>query len=293
MSTVISEMLVRIAADTAQMRSEMKSAQNAVGGAVAGIKNTVLQLAAVVGGFNLAEKFVETADAVTLMDSRLKLAVGGGADFAKAQKDIYDISQRSNVGIQETTALYTKLYEPVKRLGGGVKENTAIVEAFAASLKIGGANTQEAASATLQFAQAMGSGKLNGDEFRAIAEASPRFMKALADGMNVPIESLKKMGSEGKLTADVVGNALMKSLGQLKSEMGTIPDTFGGAAQRFKNDVTLAIGELNSVAGTTLSLAGAVEEARKLIPAVKDELAGAFQAVAEWIERNREGLGEA
>jgi tape measure domain-containing protein len=286
-------MLVRIAADTAQMRSEMKSAQNAVGGAVAGIKNTVLQLAAVVGGFNLAEKFVETADAVTLMDSRLKLAVGGGADFAKAQKDIYDISQRSNVGIQETTALYTKLYEPVKRLGGGVKENTAIVEAFAASLKIGGANTQEAASATLQFAQAMGSGKLNGDEFRAIAEASPRFMKALADGMGVPIENLKKMGSEGKLTADVVGNALMKSLGQLRSEMGTIPDTFGGAAQRFKNDVTLAIGELNAAAGTTLGLAGAVEEARKLIPAVKDELAGAFQAVAEWIERNREGLGQA
>jgi hypothetical protein len=94
MSTVISEMLVRIAADTAGLRSEMNSAQNAVGGAVTGIKNTVLQLAAAVGGFNLAKQFIEVADAVTLMDARLKLAVGSGSDFAKAQKDIYEISQR-------------------------------------------------------------------------------------------------------------------------------------------------------------------------------------------------------
>jgi tape measure domain-containing protein len=286
-------MLVRIAADTAGLRSEMQSAQNAVGSAVTGIKNTVMGLVGAFGGIALADKFIEVADAVTLMDARLKLAVGAGADLAKAQQDIYDISQRAGVGLQETTALYTKLYDPVKRLGGGIKENTAIVEAFSASLKVGGASTQEAAAATMQFAQAMGSGKLQGDEFRSIAEASPRFMKALADGMGVPIEQLKKLGSEGKLTADIVGNALMKSLGQLKSEMGSIPDTFGAAAQRFTNDVVLAVGELNKAAGATLGLAGAVEEARKLIPAVKDELAGAFQAVSEWIERNREGLGQA
>jgi tape measure domain-containing protein len=199
--------------------------------------------------------------------------VGGGADLAKAQKDIYDTAQRAGLGLQETTELYTKMYAPVKRLGGGVNETTAIVEAFAASLKVGGASTQAAASATLQFAQAMGSGKLQGDEFRSMAEASPRFMQALAEGMGVPTEQLKKMGSEGKLTADVVGNALMKSLGQLKTEMASIPDTFGAASQRFKNDVMLAVGELNKTAGTTLGLAGAVEEARKLIPAVKDELA--------------------
>lgn len=292
MSTVISQMLVRIAADTAQMRSEMQSAQNAVGSAVGSIKNTVMGLVGTIGSIALAQKFIEVADAVTLMDARLKLAVGGGKDFAKAQQDIYNISQEAGVGLEETASLYTKLYEPVKRLGGGIKENTAIVQAFSASLKVGGASTQEAAAATMQFAQAMGSGKLQGDEFRSIAEASPRFMKALADGMGVPIEQLKKLGSEGKLTADVVGNALMKSLGQLKSEMGSIPDTFGAAAQRFKNDVTKAIGELNTAAGTTLGLAGAVEEARKLIPAVKDELAGAFKAVSDWIDRNREGLGE-
>jgi tape measure domain-containing protein len=234
------------------------------------------------GAALIVKELVQMADAVTLMDARLKLAAGSSKDFAKAQKDIYAIAQANNVGLQETTALYTKLYEPVKRLGGGTKEATAIVDAFATSLRVGGAGAQEAASATLQFAQAMGSGKLQGDEFRSMAEASPRFMKALAEGMGVPIETLKKMGTEGKLTADVVGNALIKSLDQLKQEALSLPDTVGGALTRFKNDIIIAVGEINNSEGFSMGFAGMIEGARQLIPTIKDELAGALSKVSEW-----------
>ena len=237
---------------------------------------------AAIGSIALAKQFIEIGDAVTLMDARLKLAVGSSQDFAKAQKDIYAISQANNVGLQETTALYTKLYDPVKRLGGSTKEATAIVDAFATSLRVGGAGAQEAASATLQFAQAMGSGKLQGDEFRSMAEASPRFMKALAEGMGVPIEKLKAMGSEGKLTADVVGNALIKSLDKLKQEALSLPDTVGGAVTRFKNDIIVAVGEINNSEGFSMGFAGMIEGARQLIPTIKDELAGALGKVSEW-----------
>lgn len=268
MSTVVSELMVKIAADAAGLRAEMASAQNAVGQALGGIKTAMVGLLAGVSLVQISREFVQMADALSLMDARLKLATGSGRDFEAAQKAIYAISQTNNADLQATTALYTKLFEPVKRLGGGVKENTAIVEAFSASLRVGGANTQEAASATLQFAQAMGSGKLNGDEFRAIAEASPRFMKALADGMGVPIEKLKEMGSEGKLTADVVGNALMKSLGELRAEAAQMPDTVGGAFQRLKNDIVLAVGEVNKLTGATTGLAEMIGMTSDIVKAV-------------------------
>lgn len=235
---------------------------------------------------------VKMADAMTLADARLRLATGSAADFAKAQEAVYAISQKTSSGLLENVALFTKLHDPVKRLGGGVRETSAIVESFAASLKVGGASTQEAAAATLQFAQAMGSGKLQGDEFRSIAEASPRFMKALADGMDVPIEKLKKMGGEGKLTADVVGNALVKSLGQLRSELGSIPDTASGSITRFLNDFKLMVNEVNKSTGFTLGIAGMVDVARQLLPTIKTELVGAFTDVHDWIERNREGIAD-
>lgn len=247
---------------------------------------------AAVGGVMLAKQFTETADAVSLMDARLKMATGSIQDFKQAQKDIYSISQANNVGIQETTSLYTKLSDPVRRLGGTSKEVAAIVDSFATSLRVGGASAQEASAATLQFAQAMGSGRLQGDEFRSIAEASPRFMKALADGMGVPIEKLKELGSEGKLTADIVGNSLVKSLDQLKKEAAGLPDTVSGAITRFKNDVILAVGEISNSQGFTVGFSGLIEQARGLIPVIKDEVMGAFVAVNGWIERNKEEIGK-
>ncbi len=227
-----------------------------VGASVVGsLKTAFVGIFGVVGAMQLSREVVQMADAMTLLNARLRLATGGGSEFLQSQRAIYQIAQANGGALQETTTLYTKLLEPVKRLGGGVKENTAIVEAFSSALRVGGASTQEAASATLQFAQAMASGKLSGDEFRSLAEASPRFMRALADGMGVPIEALKTMGSEGKLTADVVGNALIKQLGALRDEARQMPDTVGAAFQRMKNDVALMVDEVNTAQGVTQGLA--------------------------------------
>jgi tape measure domain-containing protein len=238
----------------------------------------------------LAREFVQAADAMALMDARLKIATSTALEFSRAQGDIYRIAQANNVGLRETAQLYTKLADPIKALGGGTQEVAAIVDAFATSMRVGGASAQEASSATLQFAQAMASGKLSGDEFRSMAEASPRFMKALAEGLNVPTGKLKEMSTEGKLTADVVGNALIKSLGKLKEEAKNIPDTVGGAMTRLKNDISVAINDINSSSGLTLGLAGVAEEVRLLIPTIKTELSSAFQSVQGWIDANKDGI---
>ncbi|MEN9885484.1 MAG: hypothetical protein RL758_62 [Pseudomonadota bacterium] len=278
---VVSEMLIRIAADTAQLRSQMQQAERTVGGSLEGIKNVANQARNALIGFfaidkamDLAGAFIKTADAMSQMQARLKLVTSGQKEFESVQQDVYRIAQQNNIGLQEMGQLYAKLHDPVKRLGGTTAETTKITESFALALRVGGASTTEAASATLQFAQAMASGRLNGDEFRSIAEASPRFMKALAEGMNVPIEQLKKMSGEGKLTADVVGNALMKSLGQLQQEAQGIPDTVGGAFTRLKNDVGVFTTELNNATGATSGLAvivgGLADWVKQITAAFKD-----------------------
>lgn len=255
--------------------------------AIGQMKTGLLSLAGGVGLAQITKQFVQTADAMALLDARLKNAIGTGEDYARAQQDIYKIAQANNLSLQDTATLYTKLHEPVKRLGGSAKETTGIVEAFALSLRLGGANTQEAAAATLQFAQAMGSGKLQGDEFRSMAEASPRFMKALAEGMGVPIESLKEMGSEGKLTADIVGNALVKSLAVLKSESGNLPDTVGGAFQRVKNEATLAAVAMEQATGASGGFAeilGGVADQVKIITAAIAQFGAATKGMGSGID---------
>lgn len=281
--------------DTEQAANKTANAADKTSNSFSALSSAVKAAAAafaVLGVAAVTREFVQAADAIALMNARLKLATGDAAGFVKAQQDVYRIAQANNIGLQEAATLYTKLAEPIRNLGGGAKETAAIVDAFATSLRISGASSQEASTATMQFAQAMAAGQLSGDEFRSMAEASPRFMKALAEGLGVPTGKLKEMAANGELTADVVGNSLIGALGKLKSEAAGLPDTVGGAFTRIKNDWLLAVDEINKQSGLTGGLTDVLEAARLLIPTIRDELVGAFASVGEWIDRNREGLGE-
>ena len=65
--------------------------------------------------------FVQTADAIALMDARLKLATQSTTEFVQAQKDVFAIAQRNSIGLQETATLYTKLADPIRSMGGTAK----------------------------------------------------------------------------------------------------------------------------------------------------------------------------
>ena len=58
---------------------------------------------------------------------------------------------------------------------------------FNTAAKLAGASTIEASNAFRQLAQALGSGRLQGDEFRSIAEQIPTLLQPIADELNVPI----------------------------------------------------------------------------------------------------------
>ena len=240
----------------------------------------------------LAKEFIQTADAMTLMEARLKLVSGSTEAYASNLAAVQMLAERNRLGLEETAQLYTKLADPIQRLGGGTAEVTATVDSFSKALKLGGANTAEAAAATLQFAQAMGSGKLQGDEFKSLAEASPRFMKAMAEGMNVPIEKLKEMGSEGKLTAEVVAKALIDQNKQLTEEFAKLPVTVSDMLVLIKNDFMNFTNEVNQATGINTAIAEMLGGFRDGFGVLQSEVIGAASEIQMWFERNKTELGE-
>ena len=73
-----------------------------------------------------------------------------------------------------------------------------------------GASAIESSNAFRQLAQALGSGRLQGDEFRSISEQIPTLLAPISDELGVTVGELKKFASEGKLTSEVVLRALRK-----------------------------------------------------------------------------------
>lgn len=238
--------------------AEVKAGMSAFGDQVAKAKTQLLAFLTINWASGKVQEIVQIADAWNMMSARLKLATAGSREYTVAQKELFAISQRIGVPIQETATLYGKLQQAVQMLGGEQKDALSLTESISQALRISGASATEAQSSLLQFGQALASGVLRGEEFNSVVENSPRLAKALADGLNVPIGRLRKLAEEGRLTADVVVNALMNQKDKLAAEYAQLPMTVSQAFTRLSNAFGQWISRLDKSTGFTKKLAEAL-----------------------------------
>jgi tape measure domain-containing protein len=253
--------------------AEVKAGMSAFGDQVNSAKTQLLAFLSINWAAGKVQEIVQIADAWNMMSARLKLATIGHNEFATAQKALFDIAQRIGVPIQETTTLYGKLQQAVRMLGGEQKDALSITESISQALRISGASATEAQSSLLQFGQALASGVLRGEEFNSVVENSPRLAQALADGLNVPIGRLRKLAEEGRLTADVVVNALLSQKDKLAAEYTQLPQTASQAFQRLQNAFGQWVSQVDASTGITKRLADAMTW-----------LATNLQTVMQWLK---------
>lgn len=209
-----------------------------------GLATVIRQIAPAAGALGVVSLLVQmglaavdTSDKLTQLKSRISLATEGTADFSKEFDNLLRIANESRTSIQDVGTLYSRLIPVVDKLGGSTLEAAAITESFSKLLLIGGSNTREASAAIVQFSQALGKGKLDGDEFRSIAEATPEVLRILEDSLGKTRGELFEMSKEGKLTADILGNVLINSLESLDAKLLGVPLTVGQSVQLIKNNL--------------------------------------------------------
>ena len=238
--------------------AEVKAGMSAFGDQVSSAKSQLLAFLSINWAAGKLQEVVQIADAWNMMAARLKLATIGQQEYTTAQKALFEIAQRIGVPIQETATLYGKLQQAVRMLGGEQKDALTITESISQALRLSGASATEAQSSLLQFGQALASGVLRGEEFNSVVENSPRLAQALADGLNVPIGRLRKLAEEGRLTADVVVNALLSQKDKLASEYTQLPQTVSQAFQRLQNAFGQWVSQVDTATGTSKKLAEAL-----------------------------------
>src|SRR5690606_26443310 len=75
-------------------------------------------------------------------------------------------------------------------------------------------------------------GGLRAMEYETIMSRSPRVLEAIAASMGTSLEGLRKLASEGKVTGQVIVDALIGSLSELREEAAEMPATVGDAFTR-------------------------------------------------------------
>jgi tape measure domain-containing protein len=220
-------------------------------------------------------KSAQMADEMRLMAARVQVAAGSLENAAAAMSALQRISVKTQTDMAASVSVFTRLNASIVQMGGNQGDTLRITELLGMAIKVSGASAVEASSAMTQFGQALGSGKLAGDELRSLLENAPYLMRQLADGLGVPIGALKQLGEEGKLTADVVTNALSKAAATIEADFRKMPQTLAGAFAVATDAAARANEAFDTLTGSSAALTGATKGVGDVLDMLAQQFANA------------------
>ena len=198
----------------------------------AGAAAAYLSIQGIANGF---KKFVGASDTFVSTAARLGNINDGLQTQVELQDKIYNAAQRSRGAYVDMADSVAKLNLLAGDAFSGNDEAIRFSELMGKSFTISGAGVSEKQAGMHQLTQAMASGRLQGDEFVSITENAPLLAKAIADSMDASMGELKKLSSEGKITADIIKSALFKASDEIEAKFKEMPLTFGQAMTAVKN----------------------------------------------------------
>lgn len=188
---------------------------NAVTGAISGLNNTATE-------FNSIQ-------------ARLNLITGDQGNAIALNKQIYDSAIRARGGYMEMAEATAQLSMSAHDAFPDPREAVSFMEGIQKLFVIGGASKANQKSAMLQLTQGMASGQLQGDEYRSIAENAPIIENMIAKTMGVSRGELKKLASEGAITAEVIKKSIKDNMPEIEAQFAKMPKTFDDHMTELKN----------------------------------------------------------
>jgi tape measure domain-containing protein len=228
-------------------------------------------------------------DAATESLARLQSATGSIAAAEAAYQGLYRLSQQTGVAVSESAGAFARFALAAREVGATNDQVLALVRTVQQAGIVAGASTGETSATVMQLGQALASGKLQGDELRSILENMPTLAEALARQLGVGVGELRRMGEEGRLTADVVMPALLRAGERINAEFERLPPTMGRSFSilgesmtRFAADLDRALGLSQAIARAAQAAAVAVDRTRVGVGlGTPEETARAGQAAAQ------------
>lgn len=216
------------------------------------------RMAATLASAFAVDKIANYADEYISLSNKIKLVTNSAEGLAQGIDNIHKISQNSLQGLSATGDVYFKISQNADKLGLSVTDVSRITETFTKTLAISGASTQGAEAAILQFGQALASGVIRGDEFNSVAENAPAAMDAFARALDVPKGALRAMAAEGKLTSEILIQALKEQSQAVDELFGKTETTMAQGFQQIKNSAILLTGKINEATGASKNIVSAL-----------------------------------
>lgn len=206
--------------------------------------STFKRIAAAAGVTTLVRNFLDFSDTQTQITARLNLMNDGLQTTDQLSEMIYQSALRSKSAYSDTADAVGKMGLNAKNAFSSNQELIAFTEQVNKQFKIGGASAQEQANAMVQLTQAMAAGVLRGQDLNSILAAAPGIARTIEESMGWASGSIKQYAEDGKVTAQVVKNALLDMAEQTNQKFKSIPMTLSDAMTQGQNIVQHSVKQM-------------------------------------------------
>lgn len=242
--------------------------------------STVRNIAIALGGITAVKGLFNLSDEMTNNKARLSLIVDDKGSVEELQNKIFASSMNARASYQTTTDIVTKLGLQAGKAFKGNDELIAFVEQLNKTFVISGTNATGIESTMYNLTQALSTGVLRGQDLNAVFSNAPQIVQNIADYLKVPIGKIRDMAADGKISAQIVKNAMLKAADETNAKFNKMPMTWNQVWTRMKN---IAIKALQPVLNKINQLANN-QQVQELFNMFIDGASLAAQAILALIE---------
>lgn len=282
-ATDLERLVVQLSADLKGYENGLKRAQGITNqrlGAIqkkatassSAIAASFVRTGAVIAGAFIASDVLrnvaQLSDAATRIDNALKVAGLSGAELEKVYQRLNKAAIANGAPIETLATLYGKAAQAQKELGVTTEELLGFTNNVALALRVAGTDAQSASGALLQLGQALGSGKVQAEEFNSILEGAPTIAQAVAAGLEEAggsVSRLKQLVVDGKISSEAFFRAFEAGAPILQEKVATSVFTIEQATTNLWTALTDVTREFNNSTGATESFAGGISTAAQAI----------------------------
>lgn len=267
-SSSVRTLTTNIAQNTTASQRAMLT-NNALMSSFGGLTASVLSTATAYMGFKMV---LAATDEYKVMEGQIRLVTESQQQLMSIMQQLTAMSQAAGGELTASVELYAKFANASRGLSGATDEVlvrlTDTVNKFVA---IGGSSGPSAAAGIFQFSQAMAGGVLRGQEYNSILEQTPGLAKALSDGLGVSMGVMREMANDGKLTSEVVMNALLRMSESADKQFGSLSRTSKQAFIIIKREIAEATNEIDRNLGASKAFIETIEGLSKSVKEISFE----------------------
>ena len=221
--------------DTNNKQEELNTGINTATNNGNKLLNTVKNIAIAVGGIKTVKNLMSLSDDMTNNKARLGLIVDDKGSVEDLQNKIFASSMNARASYQTTMDTVTKLGLQAGKAFKNNDELIAFTEQLNKTFVISGTTATGIESTMYNLTQALSTGVLRGQDLNSVFSNAPQIVQNIADYLDVPIGKIRDMAANGKISAEIVKNAMLKATNETNAKFDKMPMTWSQIFTRMKN----------------------------------------------------------